>query len=207
MNVIIFGSTGRTGKYLIQFALEAGYDVTAFARNPDAITIHHTRLNVFQGDATNATAVASAMSGQDAVIFAVGTDLGQTNLRHTAMNNIISAMQQNHVKRIIGIGGMGILQASKDKKIFETDGFPAEYIPVSQDHNAAFESLQKSGLDFTFVCPPTITDGPLTGKYVTQATFPPDGKFVIDTADLADFMIKELSEPAFIGLRVGITAI
>ena len=63
--------------------------------------------------------IATALADQDAVIFAVGTDLGQTNLRHTAMNNIISAMQQNHVKRIIGIGGMGILQASEDKKIFE----------------------------------------------------------------------------------------
>jgi len=207
MNVIIFGSTGRTGKYLIQFALEAGFQVTAFARNPYAVTIHHPKLRIFQGDATNPEAVGNAMAGQDAVIFAVGTDLGQTNLRQTAMNNIISAMQFHHVQRIIGIGGMGILQASEEKKLFETEGFPAAYLPVSQDHNAAFESLQKSGLDFTFVCPPTINDGPFTGKYITRATFPPDGKFVINTADLADFMIKELSEPGYIRQKVGITAI
>lgn len=207
MNVIIFGSTGRTGKYLIQFALEAGFHVTAFARNPDLVTIHHPRLTLFQGDATHATAVENALAGQDAVIFAVGTDLGQTNLRQTAMKNIVAGMQKHHVRRLVGIGGMGILQASEDRKIFETPDFPQQYMAVSQDHNAAFELLQRSGLEFTFVCPPTITDGPRTGKYVTQETYPPTGRFVIDTADLADFMIKEIAEPRYIGKKVGITAV
>jgi len=207
MKVIIFGSTGRTGKYLIQFTLEAGFQVTAFARNPDAVTIRHPRLIVFQGDATNTNAVESAMEGQDAVIFAVGTDLGETNLRQTAMQNIIGAMHKHQVRRIVGIGGMGILQASEDLKIFETKTFPQEYKAVSEDHNAAYELLLKSGLDFTFVCPPTIADGPLTGKYTTEENYPPHGQFVIDTADLADFIVKELSEPRYIGKRVGITAI
>jgi putative NADH-flavin reductase len=207
MKAIVFGSTGRTGKYLIQSALEAGFEVTAFARNPDAVAFRHPRLSLFQGDATNAVAVETAVAGQDAVIFAVGTDLGQTNLRQTAMKNIIAAMQKNHVRRIIGIGGMGILQANEDQKIFQTEGFPKEYLAVSQDHNAAWEVLQQSGLDFTFVCPPNIHDGPFTGKFITQETYPPDGKFGIEAGDLADFMVKELVEPKYIGKRVGITAV
>lgn len=208
MRVIIFGSTGRTGKYLIQYALEKGYDVTAFARLPDAISIHHPRLNIFQGDATRQQDVDAAFaSGQNAVLFAVGTDLGQTNLRQTAMNNIISAMQKFQVRRLIGIGGMGILQESEDKMIFEDPEFPVEYIPVSRDHYAAWQALLRSELDFTFICPPNIPDGPFTGKYIVQESYPPDGKFLIDTADLAHFMVEELAEPRFIGKRVGITAV
>jgi len=208
MKVIIFGSTGRTGKYLIQFALEEGYEVTAFARLPDAISIHHSRLKVFQGDATREKDVEAAFaSGQEAVLFAVGTDLGQTNIRQSAMHHIIAAMQKYHVSRIVGIGGMGILQASEDKMIFEGTDFPKEYLPVSQDHHAAWQALLRSGLDFTFICPPNILDGPFTGKYIVQETYPPDGKFLIDTADLAHFMVKELSEKKFSGKRVGITAV
>jgi putative NADH-flavin reductase len=208
MRVIIFGSTGRTGKYLIQFALEEGHEVTAFARIPDAISIHHPRLKVFQGDATREQDVDAAFAaGQDAVLFAVGTDLGQTNLRQTAMKNIIAAMQKHHVKRLVGVGGMGILQASEDHMIFEGPDFPKEYVPVSQDHYAAWQALLRSGLDFSFICPPNIPDGPFTGKYIVQETFPPDGKFLIDTADLAHFMVKELSESKFSGKRVGITAV
>jgi len=208
MRVIIFGSTGRTGKYLIQFALEEGHEVTAFARIPDAISIHHSRLTTFQGDVTREKEVEAAFAaGQDAVLFDVGTDLGQTNLRQTAMKNIIAAMQKYHVKRIVGIGGMGILQASDDKMIFEGADFPEEYVPVSQDHFAAWQSLQKSGLDYSFICPPNIPDGPFTGKYIVQETYPPDGKFLIDTADLAHFMVKELAESKFNRKRVGITAV
>jgi len=207
MNVIIFGSTGRTGKYLIQFALEAGLHVTAFARNPDLVSVHHARLALFQGDATNAEAVKLALAGMDAVLFAVGTDLGETNLRQTAMKNIVAGMHKNQVRRIIGIGGMGILQANETTRIFETEGFPKEYIPVSQDHEAAFEFLQLSGLDFTFVCPPTIPDGPVTGHYITRETYSPEGNLVITTGDLADFMVKELLEPRYIGKKVGIATL
>jgi hypothetical protein len=39
---------------------------------------------------------------------------------------------------------------------------------------------------------------------VTQETYPPDGKYFISTGDLADFMVKELSEPQYIGKKVGI---
>ncbi len=208
MRVIIFGSTGRTGKYLIQYALEEGFEVTAFARLPDAIAIHHPRLKVFQGDATREKDVEAAFaSGQDAVLFAVGTDLGQTNLRQTAIKNIIAAMQKHHIKRLVGIGGLGIMQASEDHMIFEGPDFPEEYIPVSQDHYAVWQALLRSGLDFTIVCPPQIPDGPFTGKYIVQETYPPDGKFLIDTADLAHFMVQELARPGFIGKRVGITAV
>jgi hypothetical protein len=208
MKVIIFGSTGRTGRQLVQSALEEGYEVTAFARIPDSITIHHPRLKVFQGDATREKDVDAAMAtGQDAVLFAVGTDLGQTNLRQTSMKNIIAAMQKYQIRRLVGIGGMGILQADENQMIFETKDFPADYIPVSQDHFAAWQALLQSGLDFTFVCPPNILDGPFTGKYEAKETYPPDGKFLIDTTDLAHFMVKELANPQFIGKRVGITAI
>jgi putative NADH-flavin reductase len=207
MKVVIFGSTGRTGKHLIHSALEAGFDVTAFARIPDSIAIKHPRLAFFQGDATVATAVESAIIGKDAVLSAVGSDLGQTNLRQKAIENMVAAMQKHHVRRIIGIGGMGILQASPKLQIFQTPGFPQEYAPVSQDHNSAFEALHRSGLDFTLVCPPNIIDRPKTENYIVEADYPPKGKFHISTGDLADFMVKELLEPRFIGKRVGIVTL
>ena len=206
MKVVIFGSTGQTGKKLILTALESGMEVTAFARMPDTITIKHPRLTVFQGDATNPAAVASAINGKDAVLSAVGSNLGQTNLRQKAIENMILAMQEHFVKRIIGIGGMGILQATDDVQIFQTSGFPEEYIPVSQDHNSAYNALNRSTLDFTFVCPPNIIDGPKTEQYLVEADYPPKGTFQISTGNLADFMVKELLDPKFIRKRVGIAS-
>ncbi|NEO95433.1 MAG: NAD(P)H-binding protein, partial [Moorea sp. SIO3G5] len=34
MNILIFGSTGGTGRQLVEQALDQGHRVTAFARNP-----------------------------------------------------------------------------------------------------------------------------------------------------------------------------
>ena len=207
MKVIIFGSTGRTGKYLIQKALESGHEVLAFARIPDSISIKHPRLSVFQGDVTNAAAVDLAIKGQQAVLSAVGTDLGHTNLRQKAMENIVAAMKENNINRVLGIGGMGILQANADMMIYETPGFPPEYVPVSKDHRAAYEVLKASGLDFTFVCPPMIVDAPAMANYITDAEYPPkDGAMQICAGDLAEFMVNELEDNKFVKLRVGIAS-
>lgn len=205
MKIVVFGSTGRTGKYLIQFALEKGYEVTAFARNPALVSIHHPRLAVYQGDATKGAEVEKVLIGKDAVLSAIGTDLGQTNLRQTAIRNVVNGMQNHGVKRLIGVGGMGILQANSDLQIFETDGFPEEYVPVSKDHNAAYRILENSGTEFTFVCPPMIVDGPKTEQFITEADYPPTGKFQIYTGDLAWFMVNELTDNQYIKKRVGIT--
>ena len=207
MKLVIFGSTGRTGKHLLKFGLEKGFEVTAFVRNPSVVTIHHPRLTVFQGDVTNESEVDKVMMGKDAVISAIGTDLGQTNLRQVAIRNLVLAMQKHNVKRIIAIGGMGILQSSPELKIFETKGFPEEYIPVSKDHNAAFEVLENSGTDYTFVCAPMIIEGPRTDKFILEPDYPPKGKPEISTGDLAWFMINELTNNRYLGKRVGISTL
>ena len=41
MRLTIFGATGKTGKHLVRQALEAGYEVTAVARDP-------SKLDIFQ---------------------------------------------------------------------------------------------------------------------------------------------------------------
>ena len=56
-----FGATGRTGRYLVEQALSAGYEVTAFGRNPAKLDVEHERLMVVQGDIHEADKVAAAV--------------------------------------------------------------------------------------------------------------------------------------------------
>ena len=63
--------------------------------------------------------------------------------------------------------------------------------------------LQKSGLDWTIVRPPRLTNRPLTGKYRVQEGHLPGFGFTISRADVADFMIKTAENRAFIGKVVG----
>ena len=44
MKLIIFGSTGSTGRQVVTQALEQGHDVTAFARSPEKLNQKHEKL-------------------------------------------------------------------------------------------------------------------------------------------------------------------
>ena len=72
MKVVVFGASGKTGVHVVEQALAAGHDVTAFVRTPAKLTIQHPNLSVFQGDVMNAEQVDQAIAGQDAVISALG---------------------------------------------------------------------------------------------------------------------------------------
>ncbi|UCF89606.1 MAG: NAD(P)H-binding protein, partial [bacterium] len=50
MKLIVFGSTGPTGRQVVTQALELEHDVTAFARSPEKLELKHEKLQVIKGD-------------------------------------------------------------------------------------------------------------------------------------------------------------
>jgi uncharacterized protein YbjT (DUF2867 family) len=49
MKLTIFGTTGGTGKLLVEQALAAGHEVVAFVRDPSKLTTKHERLTFVVG--------------------------------------------------------------------------------------------------------------------------------------------------------------
>mgnify|MGYP000844855003 CR=1 FL=1 len=208
MQVIVFGATGLVGRQLVQQALFMGHSVKAFGRNvfttdfPD-----DSKLERVQGALFDAGEVYNAIRGCDAVLSAIGGSMdGLDKTRTIGMKNIIAQMQKAGVKRIIGIGGMGVLNADEDKLLIDQDDYPKEYVPVGKEHQKAWELLKESGLSWTFVCPPNIIDAGPTGSFSTAANYPPvPNNYRINAGDLALFMMKELAKNEFAGMRVGIS--
>ncbi len=65
---MIFGATGRTGRLLVDQALAAGYEVTAFVRDPARLGEPQEFLVPFRGDILDAGRVERAVVGQDAAL-------------------------------------------------------------------------------------------------------------------------------------------
>src|SRR5512140_923911 len=108
MNLVVFGATGGIGSQVMAQALEAGYEVTAVARRPEAITLHHKRLSVAQGDVLEPATLAAPIAGADAVIAAIGArDRRPTTVYSQGVANIIQAMQLNQVRRLFCISASG----------------------------------------------------------------------------------------------------
>ena len=72
MNVLVFGSTGGTGRALVRQALAQGHAVTAFARDPEKVKTTHENLRVVRGDILDYKSVEAAVKNQDAVVSALG---------------------------------------------------------------------------------------------------------------------------------------
>lgn len=202
INVIVFGASGRTGFQVVKRALERGFKVVAFVRDPKKIKLLHPNLKVVKGDALVQQDVSKYMNGMNAVVSALNTN--ENSHRLVFINNIINAMREHKVKRIIALGGIGALQASEHLKVYETITFPKDYIELTQAHVRVLDALLTSRNEFTFVCPPMIKEGERTGIYKTQDRYPTQGWSIL-SGDLADFIVNELAENKFINTKVGIS--
>jgi putative NADH-flavin reductase len=207
MNLIIFGATGLVGKQLVQQALFNKHHVKAFGRNVYTTDYLETEnLQLVQGALFDESEVYNAIKGCDAVVSAIGGSMDGTDKTRTlGMKNIIKQMQKAGVKRIIGIGGLGVLNSDENSLLVDKDDYPAEYKAVGLEHKKAYQLLNDSDLNWTFVCPPGIINEGPTGHYTTKADYPPEpNNYKINAGDLAMFMLNELVKNEYVKKRVGI---
>src|SRR5580698_4760836 len=109
MKILVLGSTGKTGLELLEQGLEDGHEVTAFARRPEAVALKHAKLRVLKGDILDRASVTAAVEGQDAVLSALGVrQLGANTVLSDGTRNVIQAMQQSGVRRLIVESSLGV---------------------------------------------------------------------------------------------------
>ncbi len=208
MKLIIFGATGMVGKQLVKQALHLGHQVKAYGRNVYTESLPESKeIEIVKGTLFNDKEVFNAVKGCDAVLSALGGGTDGTDVtRSLGMKNIAAQMEKAKVQRIIGIGGIGILNADEETLIMDTPDFPPEFISVSMEHFKAYQYLKASSLQWTFVCPPDITEAVVTGDYTVNADYPPvKNKYRINSADLSLFMLREITDNNFVQHRVGIS--
>ncbi len=212
MNITLFGATGLVGKRMVQQALNKGFEVTAFGRNVvDLIDAdnRNEKLTAIKGYIFDAKAVYKSIEKADAVISVLGGSFdGSDQTRSLGMKNIIEQMQKKGLKRLVALGGIGILNAPDGGLLIEDEDYPEQYIAVGKEHQKAFELLQVSSLEWSFFCAPDIIDADETGLYITSTNYPTEpNNYKINAGDLALEMLQAASSGKFIHERVGISNI
>ena len=68
--VTIFGATGGIGRHAVRHALEKGYEVVAYVRNPGKVKEEHPRLTMVKGELTDAdmAQIATLDTGRSTII-------------------------------------------------------------------------------------------------------------------------------------------
>ena len=201
MKLALLGAGGKLGRRLLEDALARGHQVRVLVRSPEHLSLQHERLTVLQGDARDPDAVARLVHGSDAVINAIG---GAGDIRAVALANVVQAMHRYGVRRLINLGGAGLLNLGPFK-LYQLPVFPRAMMPVTMEHLKVWHALEESGLDWTLVCPPFMSEGPGSGGYRVRSGRP----FFcaakqVPLADVSRFILDEASTPRFIRQRVGI---
>jgi putative NADH-flavin reductase len=195
MKIVIFGSTGGTGRCLVEQALSAGHTVTAFARNPSNVLIHHERLCVLQGDVLDSAKVEIAIAGQDAVLSALGVGLaGGKRVLSNGTRNIITAMEKHGVRRLLVESSYGVGDSFQDASLLLRIIFQTVLRSTYEDKAREDEIIRASGLEWIVVRPAALTNGPRRGDYRVGEHLRFGLGTKISRADVADFMIRQLEE-------------
>ena len=203
MRIALFGATGRTGRPFLDQALAAGHDVTASVRTPAKLGgLTHDRLAVVQGDALDAAHVRRVIDGADAVVLTLGPTKGSPDQMMTrAAENVVSAMKATGVRRVVTETGAGV----PDPK--DPGGLGPAFMrgvmklvagKLLSDAGGHVEAFRRSGLDWTAVRAPRLTEGDKTGD-ARVGYFSMGPGHSVSRADVAAVMLRLATSDEYAG--------
>jgi len=225
MKLTIIAATGGVGRQVLRQALNAGHEVTAVARDPaklpaEVLAAGTARVVTADLAGPDAQALESAVAGADAVLSALGPhNNSDAGIATPGTAAIITAMRTAGVQRIVAISASPVATTPSPGRPSPPrhdpgDGFimrhagvriaKALFGKVYHDLAAMEDLLHDSGLDWTILRPPQLTDKPLTGHYRTAVGHNVRGGRSIPRADVAHCMLAAVGQPETIGRVIGI---
>jgi putative NADH-flavin reductase len=203
--ILIIGASRGIGLETVRRALDQGYRVRAFARSASQIPITHAELTKVNGDALKAEDVAAALKGADAVIETLGAKASlamvtsHTQLFSSATRVLIQAMEKEGVKRLISVTGFGAGDSREHMSLLQRVPFELLLGRVYADKAVQETMIRRSALSWVIARPGILTNGPRTGRYKILDKPAEWRNGTISRADVADFLVKQIEDDAYLG--------
>jgi uncharacterized protein YbjT (DUF2867 family) len=193
MKLAVFGSTGGTGRQIVDRALAAGHTVVAVARRPEAITTEHPALTIVRGDVLEPVTIRSAIAGVDAVISAFGpaNDKRPGTLISQGIANIVGACEESSVTKLVFESGL-MTTDGKGLSFFARIGvgmFRSLNRKLYDDKVIAEATIRSSSLAWVIVRAPSLANGPARGGYKHGVAIGINPAKKLSYADVADFLV------------------
>ncbi|GAB4536960.1 MAG: SDR family oxidoreductase [Pleurocapsa sp.] len=204
MRVIIYGATGKIGRLCVDKALNAGHEVTAFARYPGKLDPRE-RLEKVRGDILDRDKVLTSMPGHDAVLTVFGAPLNWSTITSVpdlcthGTINIVNAMLKHKVKRLICMTGIGAGDSKGHGRfVFDNLILPILLGRIYADKNLQETLVMESNLDWTIVRPAELTDESESNNYRVLVDLKGKKASTIARADVADFLVGQLESDRYL---------
>src|SRR5437016_5090413 len=167
VRIAVIGSTGRTGRLVLDEGLRRGYAMTAFTRRPVNLAGVQGLNAVVSGDARNLGDVRRAVHGQDAIISIVSSEgSGPTTVMSDVMRAEVAAMRAEGIRRLVVVS----VSAIEGRRPWILINLVRWILRKPYADFGRMERLvRESGLDWTIVRPPRLSNGPTTGRVRSEA--------------------------------------
>ena len=207
MKIALFGATRGVGKEILVQGIERGHHVTALVRDPSKLEVSFANLNVIQGDVLDLKSVLKTLEGNEVAMVALGGKPGQ-NQRPCAegTKNILAAMKQLGIKRIVAVTSLGIGDSRGQAGFF----FEKILVPLLLKAEFADKELQEhyirdSKLEYVIVRPSGLTNKPASHSYHAGKTLAGSVSKTIARADVAHFCLEQLLTTPFLNTAVSLS--
>ena len=209
MRLTVLGATGGTGRELITQGLAAGHELTAVVRDPARLPVRDERLDVVRADVFDAASLEPVVKDADAVLSA----LGHRSRRDTwvcapAARAAVAAMRATDRRRLLVISAAPVSRDDPgDRPLYAMTVRPVlrRFLARAYADMAAMEEhLRESGLDWTILRPPRLTDKPATGRARTALNQNVPGGYLLSRADLAAEMLRRVGDDRSVRAAIGI---
>ena len=211
MKLLLLGSTGRTGRIVLEIALKKGYQVNCLARNTERIK--KKGLTIFEGNPTNENDLKKAISKCDFVISVLNisrkTDFPWSSLKtpstflSDAMNIVVRISKNENIKRISICSAWGVAETKNDipkwfKWLINRSNIGIAY----NEHEKQEEIISKSKLNWTIIRPVGLSNSKKEEKIIETFNNKPKPNMLISRKSLAKYLLQSLTNNSLIEKKV-----
>jgi putative NADH-flavin reductase len=203
--ICIFGASGETGLALTRLALERNLDVVAFVRSETAKDKLPLGVTVLEGSLCSRSDVEHAITGCDAVICAFGPRRSSPEVFcGEGTQNILDAMKAQGVRRLLCVTGAMISDYPHLSWFMRSmkNSYQKQQPVLAQDRADQEKCIETSGLDWTVVKPPRLTNGKGSGHVRSGEALKVGAMSSLSRVDLSRFLLDQMDSQEYMGKQV-----
>lgn len=204
MKIAVLGSTGFLGQVVLSKALDKGYQIKTLVRNPQKLGEFTDKVEFVQGSVIQLDKLEETVTGTEVVISTIGPPMkhpGDPELYKKTMENLVTVLEKQNIKRYIHIGGAAHLGGKNEnwtigRKILRLV-LNTIAKPVLIAKQLEWEVLKNSNLEWTLIRPPGIMKNVFKGKG-TIADEKNLSRTKVNVEDLAVFIVEQITSKDWI---------
>ncbi|MBI5406345.1 MAG: NAD(P)H-binding protein [Nitrospirae bacterium] len=198
----LFGGSGATGRAIIDQAVQGRIRIRGLVREGSSLGGYDGEVIRIKGSLSDAQAIAQTLEGADAVSIVIGPRPPYRDVFcATATGLILEAMRRHGITRVVCqtgamIGDYPANQSSLLKRMAKL--FQRQRPAISRDRVEQERLIRTSGLEWTLIKPPRLTNGPRSKRFKSGDDLKAGLLSSVSRADVAAFTLDEVLSPRHI---------